>query len=279
MRPRPVGWSRWHADAFQDTDVAMAYTYRAPYPNEIFTTLAGLLDAESDAALDIGCGRGELARRMIDYAGRVDAVDVSAEMLAYGKALPGGDSPRLMWIEGRIEEATLRPPYGLVTAGRSLHWMEWDVVLPRLCDVLTERGSLAIVDCDALPAPWDDEMNEIISRYSVNKDFQRVDLIQELESRELFVKLGELRTVPMPFSQPVEEAIEAYHSMSALTRARMGPADACAFDAAARALFSRYTLDSIARWNVAASVVWGRPQRCRPIHISAPPRQEHGDLC
>lgn len=257
--PRPAGWSRWHADAFQDADVASAYTHRVPYPRAVYTTLAGLLDMASDAILDVGCGRGELARPMLEFAGRVDALDVSAQMLARGRELPEGDSPRIRWIHGRLEDAALNPPYGLATAGQSLHWMEWDVALPRLYSALTERGALAIVDCAPLPAPWDEEMRPIIVRFSTNKDYHPHDLIRELEARDLFEKHGERHTSPVPFAQTVDEAIAAYHAMSALTRARMGEENARAFDDAARAVFARHAPDGVVRWQVSASIVWGRP--------------------
>ena len=269
-QPRPPGWSRWHADAFQDPDVAAAYRHRIPYPDEVFSTLAGLLDTESDTMLDIGCGRGELARPMLAFAGRVDAVDASAEMIAQGRRLPDGDSPRLRWLRARTEDAPLEPPYGLVTAGQSLHWMEWDIVLPRLHDALTPHGALAIVDCHTLPEPWDDEMYPIFARYSANKEYLRLDLIQELESRDLFVKQGERHTVPVPYTQPVEEVIEAYHAMSSLTRARMGEEDARAFEDAARSVFLRHAPDGVINWQVTASIVWGRPLPAPPLRSDAP---------
>lgn len=39
----------------------------------------------------------------------------------------------------------LDPPYALVVAGDSLHWMDWPVIVPRIRDVLSPNGSLGIV--------------------------------------------------------------------------------------------------------------------------------------
>ena len=263
-QPRPAGWSRHHADAFQEREVAAAYAYRVPYPPEVYSTLAGLLDPASDAMLDVGCGRGELARPMLAHTGRVDALDASEEMVAAGRALPDGDSPRLRWIHGRLEEVALSPPYGLATAGQSLHWMEWDVALPRLADALTDRAVLAIVDCHPLAAPWDDDLEPIIARFSTNQDYRKLDLIRELEARGLFEKQGERHIGPVPFTQPVEEVVEAYHSMSALTRVRMGEANARAFDDAVRAVFRTFAPAGVVHWQVMATIVWGRPLRGEP---------------
>lgn len=57
---------------------------------------------------------------------RVDAVDPSAEMIAVGRAAPGGDAANLRWIEARLEDVALDPRYGLATAGASFHWMDPD---------------------------------------------------------------------------------------------------------------------------------------------------------
>jgi 2-polyprenyl-3-methyl-5-hydroxy-6-metoxy-1,4-benzoquinol methylase len=113
------------ARAFQDRSVAAAYRLRPPYPPETFEVLAGLLADGPRVALDVGCGDGAIARPLAPLVDRVDAVDASAAMIEAGKGLPGGGHPRLRWIIGRAEDAPLRPPYALVTAGSSLHWMDW----------------------------------------------------------------------------------------------------------------------------------------------------------
>lgn len=86
--------------------------------------------------LDAGAGSGALARRMVSLAERVDAVDPSVAMIDAGRRSPGGDDGRIRWIVGRAEDAHLSPPYGLITCGASLHWMDLGVVLPRFRDAL-----------------------------------------------------------------------------------------------------------------------------------------------
>ena len=78
------------AARFQDDGVVEAYAYREPYPPEVFDILAELIVDTPRAVLDIGCGRGEVARPLLSLADRVDAVDWSEAMLAKGKTLPGG---------------------------------------------------------------------------------------------------------------------------------------------------------------------------------------------
>jgi len=116
-------------------EAAALYAYRAPYPRGVFDILERLT-VEPRVVLDAGAGTGALARNFPPAFTRIDAVDPSAAMIARGRALPGGDEPRIRWILGRAEDAPLSPPYGLITVGASLHWMRPDEVLPRFRDAL-----------------------------------------------------------------------------------------------------------------------------------------------
>jgi len=100
----------------------------------------------------VGCGRGELARPLAQRVERVDAVDVSHAMIEQGKKLPSGNHPHLRWVQGRIEEVPLQPPYALVTAGASLHWMDWKMVMPRFAELLLEGAFLAEVGTAMIPS-------------------------------------------------------------------------------------------------------------------------------
>ena len=111
-------------------------------------------------------------------------------MLERGRQLPGGDHPLLTWINGSAEDTPLHPPYGLITAAASLHWMAWEIVLPRFRDLLVPGGVLAIVEQRQAPQPWDDALIEVITRYSTNRFYQPYDLIAELEQRGLFPAAG-----------------------------------------------------------------------------------------
>src|SRR5215217_4625956 len=98
MLPKPKHLGPEYGAQFQDQSVAVAYPRRPPYPAAIFDALAGLLPIASRAVLDVGCGTGDVARRLAPLVERVDAVDVSAAMIAQGRRQPGGDVPNLRWI-------------------------------------------------------------------------------------------------------------------------------------------------------------------------------------
>ncbi len=163
MASRPAHLMRENAARFQDATVVAVYPLRLPYSPEVFDVLVDLITDAPRVVLDIGTGTGDLARPLAARVDYVDAVDASAAMIAKGKTLPGGDHPQLRWIEGRIEDTPVEPPYALITAGDSLHWMDWDVVMPRFGAMSTPHGCLAIVHRTELPPPWHDGLSGLIA--------------------------------------------------------------------------------------------------------------------
>ncbi len=166
MRPKP-DFLTPEAAAFQHPVVARACRYRPIYSAAVFDILTDLVVDQPRHIPDVGCGTGLLARHLVGRVDCVDAVDVSQEMIGQGKLLPQGDHSRLIWIVGCCEDAPLHPPRSLITAGNSLHWMDWEVVVPRFAQMLTLRGRLAILGADQPPPPWQDALLPVIRRYSV----------------------------------------------------------------------------------------------------------------
>jgi trans-aconitate methyltransferase len=189
----------------------------------------------------------------------VDAVDPSAGMVARGRAALGGDHPSLRWIVGNAEDAPLRPPYGLIVAAASLHWMDWPIALPRFRDLLAPGGVLAIVELPDAPNPWDDALQQAIDRFSTNRRYRPYDLIAELTERGLFAELGRRRTAPVAFSQPVAAYVESFHARNGFSRDRMKAAEAAAFDAAVARLVAPHAETGSISLRIMGEVVWGRP--------------------
>ena len=151
------------------------------------------------------------------------------------------------------------PPYALVTTGQSLHWMDWDVVLPRFARSVTPRGMLAIVDTEVVPNEWSEDIIKLLRRYSTNPTYQPFDLHEELEKRQLFQKEGDVCTLPVPFEQSVENQIEAFHSQSSLSRDHMTTENAAAFDEEMGELLNSYAQDGKFIIQVFGWITWGKP--------------------
>jgi SAM-dependent methyltransferase len=260
MEPKPDFLGPQVASAFQEASVVAAYPRRTPYPDSLFHKLAELLTSHSRVLLDVGTGTGDVARNLAPNVERVDAVDWSPRMLALAQQVPGGDDPRIHWIQGRIEEVALDPPYGLITAGDSLHWMDWSAILPRFAALLEPGAFLAILTRGPHDPPWRAPLTPIFRRYSTIPDWRPYDLVEELESRSLFSKIGKWESEPVHFAQPVENYIEALHSMSGFARERMDPAAVSAFDDEVRTiLLAHANIDGILHMQIMGTVDWGTP--------------------
>lgn len=259
MLPKPEYPSSAYGAQFSDVSVVAAYPNRLPYPPDVFRLLTELITTTPRTVLDAGCGTSDLARRLAPLVERVDALDISAPMIALGRTLPGGDHPHLHWLLGHMEDVSLAPPYALVTAGESLHWMEWEVVLPRFQQVLSPGGSVAIVERQPRPEPWDAALRELFAEFSTNRLFQPYDLVIELEQRRLFTKQGVAQAAPQAHRQSIAAHIESIHSMNGFSRDRMEPEQAAAFDAQMRSLVQPFADDEMLALEMAARITWGSP--------------------
>jgi trans-aconitate methyltransferase len=190
---------------------------------------------------------------------QVDAVDISEAMMAVGKALPGGDAATLRWFQGPAESASIEPPYGLVTAGESIHWMDWETLLPRLRQALYPEGQVAIVVRNEVRPEWYDELLKLIVQHSHMKNYRDYDLVAQLQSRGVFQKTNEV-TVPAVFTdQPVEEYIESFFSRSSLSPDAIGDDAVRSFREGVRELIRPRTRDGRVHVGLAPTVIWGTP--------------------
>lgn len=245
---------------FADADVVRKYRYRQPYPPETFDILERLV-VDPRTVLDVGSGTGALTIGLARFAKRVDAIDPSAAMQSEARRAPGGDSERIRWILGTAETAPLDPPYGLVTAGASIHWMDPDVVMPRFRDALAPGGVLAIVnsESDYAKEEWRDELIGVIQRFSPSTHhLEFVDLVRSLDASGHFTRVGARTATPVPYEQSVDDYMAMLASTSSLSRTTLG-GRADDFERAARAIFARHLITRV-RAQLVAEVVWGHPQ-------------------
>jgi ubiquinone/menaquinone biosynthesis C-methylase UbiE len=116
--------------------MAENYRFRPPYPAEAYDVLRELMRGHPRILLDAGCGTGKITLGLIDQIDRADAVDPSDAMLAVARTLQRADNPKIRWIHAAIEDTPLEPPYGLIVAASSIHWMDLDRTLPRFAGAL-----------------------------------------------------------------------------------------------------------------------------------------------
>ena len=258
MSGRPEIWGPDHAAAFDDADVARRYSSRPPYAPAAIEHVLGLLDPSARVVLDLGAGTGNIARAVAPHVDRVDAIERSAFMVSEGRRSAGGAPANLRWIVSAAETAPLAGPYGMATAGASLHWMDWDVVLPRVAAALTESAVLAIIDVgDPLQRRPGPVLDAIVRHSVYGGTWRGVDLIAELAERGRFTKIGEA-SFNGTFRQSIDDLIDGLHATSALAIWRIGPESARAFDDEIRRTAPR-DRDGLVTRETVTTVTWGRP--------------------
>jgi ubiquinone/menaquinone biosynthesis C-methylase UbiE len=259
MISRPESFGEQFAARFQDQSVVDRYHLRPAYPPETFAILNELIVDEPRIVLDVGCGTGNIARSLAEYVERIDAVDWSAPMIEHAKTLPGGDSPKIRWLQGRTEDVELDPPYAFITAGESLHWMDWNVVLPRFARIVTPNGMLAILYIEEQSVPWSEGYRQIVRRFTNNPTYAPFDWIGELEKYHLFQRRGERKTAPVSVQQSVEDYIAAQHARSSLSLETMTDSQAAQFDAEMQTLLAPFASDGLLTFSVIGGIIWGKP--------------------
>jgi SAM-dependent methyltransferase len=263
--PKPTHLGPAYGAQFSDPSVARAYGFRPPYPDEVYAMLTRRIVDSPSLVLDLGCGLGEIARRLAAQVERVDAVDPSQAMLEIARTLPDGERGNIHWHCCPAEEFLYGSGYDLVITAESLHWMAWERVLPAVHAALSPRGKLAIIlGRRAVAMPWGEVLQPLVPVYSTNQDYQTYDLLTELAVRHLFHLEGHLTTPPVPFRQSVAAYIESWHSRNGFSRERMGASRAVEFDERVHAIVMPYADAGLLQYDVQVELAWGIPSPADP---------------
>jgi SAM-dependent methyltransferase len=259
---------RSRGQRFTSRALVQNYLFRPPYSREVYATLLGLIRDQPRAVLDAGCGPGKIAIGLMDAVDRVDAVDPSFAMIRVGRSLRGGNNPKIRWLCDTIEHVALRPPYALVVAGASFHWMKPDAMLRRCAEVLSENGVLAVLDGDSpIGAPWEGE-EEALAIDLVSRTDNRAAkwwktaserLADPLVNHPWFPTAGSRVTAPMPFKQSIPDYLKCLHSRQAFSIDHVGSELCDRFDQAMTRMLSRYAVNGVLSFDVRTRIEWARP--------------------
>lgn len=245
------------AEQFQDPAVAAAYWARPPYPAEVFATLNSLQRHRPGKVLELGCGTGDLTIGLADFVEYIDAVEPSDAMLQVAHSRPGADSPRIKWHRCSAEDFAYSEPYDLVVAAESLHWMDLDIVVPKLFDVLEPEAFLAIVGRRyVLPPQVRQALDSLIPRYSTNRNYESYDVVDILRQSGCLEEVGRLKCAE-DHTLSVDDLIESLHSRNGLSRDRMTTGDAADFDEQVRAAAAPLASQAPLLVQTTGTVVWG----------------------
>ena len=147
----------WDADRYLQ--------FAADYSRPFLDMLAQIPQREMQTIVDLGCGPGDLTRRLAERWPDADivGVDCSAEMLA--RAQSEIALSRLRFVRGDIATWTPERPVDLLVSNAALQWVgDHARLLPRLADLLAARGVLAVQMPDHFAMPVHLAIGEVISR-------------------------------------------------------------------------------------------------------------------
>lgn len=146
--------------------------YRTKYPPALFAKLAEIFNLDGQGRLlDLGCGPGLIAIPFQNQFQEVVAIDPDPEMLkeAQRQAAVAGVK-NITWIEQGAE--LINPSLGvfqLVTIGRAFHWMERELVLERIYELLSDDGGLALINTNENPwesrLPWKQAAIAVVKKW------------------------------------------------------------------------------------------------------------------
>jgi hypothetical protein len=107
-------------------------------------------------------------------------------------------------------------------------------------------------------------------RHSAVRVWQDVDLLTELQSRELFTLVGTRRFGPELWQPTVEQYLECRHSQRSFARSAMGETAARAFDTELRQVLAELcgngeirSVSDRLQLSVETTIAWGRPRETR----------------
>jgi SAM-dependent methyltransferase len=151
--------------------------YRPPYPAELFGCLIAEFGLDGRCTvLDLGCGTGQLALPLSRNGIKVWAVDPDSDMIAEGyRAQTAAESGNIRWLLGRGEDIRSMglPAIRLCTMGASFHWMDRDLVVKALEEIVEPEGGIALVSgsasifsiTGAVEGAWLEVTREVVTEF------------------------------------------------------------------------------------------------------------------
>lgn len=175
---------------------AQAATYaraRPPYPPALWESVSGHHLLQPDRrVLDLGAGTGQATGPLLDAGLRVTAVEPGARLAEQLRS----EHPGATVIRSRAEDIDLpEASFDIAVAATSIHWMDLDVVLPKVHRLLVPGGMLLVwrnvFGDPSVMTPFRDRVAEIVrardARPRRGPDAEDVDATStELTKRGLF---------------------------------------------------------------------------------------------
>lgn len=140
---------------------ATRQSYPAGMIDAIFTTAA----AGRGAVLEIGCGTGQLTRRLAGRGLNVTAIDIGAAMTEAARCNVG--DPMVRFQTSSFEDFADGGPFDLIVSATAFHWVDPGIGLAKAARLLRPGGWLALLTTgERYPEPFRTRLRDLWMRYS-----------------------------------------------------------------------------------------------------------------
>ncbi|MFL5020189.1 MAG: class I SAM-dependent methyltransferase [Rhizobium sp.] len=248
--------------SFSETDVVANYRYRPPYPDAVFRKLLAIAP-RSQHLLDIDCGPGKISRALAGAFTTVTAVDLSEQMIALGRSLPGGNALNIRWVESFGEDfPTGGESFDLTVAAASIHWMDHGRLFPHLLANATAGHVMAVISGDdPFEPPWQSDWHSFLRKWVpevTGQPFDHDKRSEGMRSYQSYLNLcgSEQFVSERPFEPSVADFISCQHSRDTFAPSKLGDQIA-SFDAELSELLRSYSTDDRLSFIVRTGIVWG----------------------
>jgi SAM-dependent methyltransferase len=178
--------------------------HRPRYPAALFVTLLREADlVDGDVVVEIGAGTGLATEPLAKSGLDVHAVEPAAGLAVLAQHKLQG---LVSFVHGRFEDCPLPPQARLVTAFNAWHWVEPRAGLDRAAELLTPRGSLALVWTEVQswgPAPFEERLADI---FGAPWPKIQPHIEESLEPVASDSRYGEIRVFHHPFGRVLDGA-------------------------------------------------------------------------
>ncbi|HET7062248.1 MAG TPA: class I SAM-dependent methyltransferase, partial [Nitrosospira sp.] len=168
---------------------------RPTYPVALTTAVAAVAGWREDSRiLEIGSGPGTATQGFVGFGGEILCVEPNSEFVSLAQQAMSHFS-NVAFQMSTSEEAQLAPPYDIILAASSFHWIDAGRGLKRMRDVLSPMGFVVLL--------WNKEPQPITTQAdAVDEAFRRSGFTQQAsrQSRE------ETAKVFWDLSQPLQGA-------------------------------------------------------------------------
>jgi ubiquinone/menaquinone biosynthesis C-methylase UbiE len=216
--------------------------------------------------LDLGCGTGKITLPLSRFFDHVTAVDPSLAMLAIARSQAEESTTNINWINEPAETASFPGhPYDLVVAGASIHWLDQEVVFPRLLEVVSSNHLFAVIDGDgAYDPPWQQDWDDFLKYWIFELKQEQYEPQSTNSAHRKFMTryrqhvdlTGESWVTSETIKQKLGDFILCQHSRDTFAPSKLG-ARIRQFDAELESILRPFAVEDRLSYRVRTNMTWG----------------------